>query len=147
MQGFPAELLKNAGIMEGFTMAFDNFNRVTAKKLYTYRRNPLHSHSFVILKQLEQSGQYEPVGDYTVLDQDEEPVLSEKKVMNLVALMNDSDEVMDLRRETKTRLLYYRAPSDDPSKVRIIFYALGSQGVSTENAVLSLEEEMEDAGA
>ncbi len=128
-------------------MSFESFNIVTAKKLYTYRRNPLHGHSFVILKQLEQNGQYEPVGDYTVLDQSEDSALSEKKVMNLVALMNDEDEddLIDLRTETKTRLLYYRAPSDDPHKTRIIFYALGTQGVSMENAVLCLEEGLEDA--
>jgi len=124
-------------------MTFESFNTVTAKKLYTYRRNPLHDHSFVILKQLEQSGQYEPIGDYTVLDQNEDMGLSEKKVINLVALMNNEDEenLIDLRQETKTRLLYYRAPTDDPGKTRIVFYALGTQGVSVENAVLSLQEE------
>lgn len=128
-------------------MSFDSFNAVTAKKHYTYRRNPLHGHSFVILRQLEESGHYQPVGDYTVLDQNEDAVLSEKKVMNLVALMNDEDALLDIRRETQTRLLFYRAPTDQPNKTRIIFYALGAQGVSTENAVLSLEEELAHAGA
>ncbi len=126
-------------------MAFDNFNEITAKQPYTYRRNPMYDHSFVILKQLEEGESYEPVGDYTVLDLDEDSMLSEKKVMNLVALMNDSDDLIDMRKETGTRLLYYKAPTDEPNKTRIIFYTLGAQGVSTENAVLSLEEGLEDA--
>lgn len=126
-------------------MDFESFNEITAVKPYTYRRNPMHDHSFVILKKLEESDQYEPVGDYTVLDQSEDAALSEKKLMNLIALMNDDDELIDLRSETKTRLLYYKAPTDEPHKTRIIFYALGEQGVSVENAVLSLEEGLEDA--
>lgn len=127
-------------------MGFDNFNRVTARKAYTYRRNPHHEFSFVILKQLQEEGPYEPIGDYTVLDHDEDLGLSEKKLMNLIALMNnDEEELIDLRGETESRLLYFRAPTDEPNKTRIIFYTLGVQGVSTENAVLSLEEGMDDA--
>ena len=128
-------------------MDFDDFNRVTAKKTYAYRRNPLHDYSFVIMKQMEQNGSYEPVGDYTVLDRSEDLTLSEKKVMNLVALMNDDedDDLIDLRGEVPSRLLYYRAPCDEPNKTRIVFYALGPQGVSVENAVLSLEEGLDDA--
>lgn len=126
-------------------MGFDDFNHITAKKAYTYRRNPLHDYSFVILRQASDCGPYEPVGDYTVLDEHEDHELSEKKVMNLVALMNDSDELIDMREQSETRLLYYRAPTEVPGKTRIVFYALGDKGVSTENAVLSLEEEFEDA--
>ncbi len=126
-------------------MSFDNFNEITAKQAYTYRRNPMYDHSFVILKQLQESGQYEPIGDYTVIDMDEDIGLSEKKVMNIVALMNDSDDVIDMRKETGTRLLYYKAPTDEPHKTRIVFYTLGAQGVSKENAILSLEEGLEDA--
>lgn len=126
-------------------MAFDNFNEITAKQSYTYRRNPMHDQSFVILKQLEEGSSYEPIGDYTVLDIDEAGELSEKKVMNIVALMNDSDDLIDMRRETGSRLIYYKAPTDEPDKTRIIFYTLGEAGVSVENAVLSLEEGLEDA--
>lgn len=126
-------------------MSFDNFNEVMAKKSYTYRRNPLHEHSFVILRQMAETGAYQPVGDYTVLDEREDSALSEKKVMNLIALMNNSEELIDLRAQSETRLLYYRAPTEDPHKTRIVFYTLGNQGVSTENAVLCLEEELEDA--
>lgn len=126
-------------------MTFDNFNTITAKKLYTYRRNPHHDFSFMILKQPDENSAYEPIGDYTVLDRDEDISLSEKKVMNLVALMNDDRDTVDLRDRVQSRLLYYRTPTDTPDKTRIVFYTLGEKGVSTENAVLSLEEGLEDA--
>jgi len=126
-------------------MGFTDFNHITAKKDYTYRRNPHHDQSFVILKQLGADGQYLPIGNYTVIDQDEDMIMSEKKVMNLIALMNDEDELIDMRGDTQSRMLFHRASSDDPDKTHIIFYALGDQGVSTESAVLSLQEGLEDA--
>ncbi len=125
-------------------MAFDDFNTITAKKHYIYRQNPVHQHSFMILKQLSEEGAYQPVGDYTVLDSEEEHSLSEKKVMNLVALMNDEDHLIDIGSGTGTRMHYHRASTDSPDKTRIIFYELGKLGVSKENAVLSLEEGLQD---
>jgi hypothetical protein len=126
-------------------MSFQNFNSVTAKKPYTYRRNPVYAQSYIILKQQDDEAVYEPIGDYTVLDQDEDSGLSEKKLMNLIALMNDEEDLIDLKDEVETRLLFHRAPTNDPDKTRIIFYALGRQGVSKENAILTLEEGLEDA--
>lgn len=104
----------------------------------------MHQHSFMILKQLSEEGVYQPIGDYTVLDTSEEHSLSEKKVMNLVSLMNDEDQLIDIGSGTGKRMLYHRASTDNPDKTRIIFYELGKQGVSTENAVLSLEEGLQD---
>ena len=72
------------------------------------------------------------------------PPLPEKKVMNLVSLMNDEDQLIDIGSGTGKRMLYHRASTDNPDKTRIIFYELGKQGVSTENAVLSLEEGLQD---
>ena len=127
-------------------MQYENFNEITAKKPYTYRRHPMHGHSFVILKQQEDESLYEPIGDYTLIDTSEDLGLTEKKVINLVALMNNDDEhLIDLREETNLRTLFYRAPSDDPNKTCIVFYTFGDKGVSVENAVLSLEEGLEDA--
>lgn len=79
-------------------MSFDDFNMVTAKKPYAYRRNPLYGHAYVILRR-GAAGGYEPAGGYTVLDGGEDETLSERKVMNLVALMNDEEgRLIDLCR-------------------------------------------------
>ncbi|PJB73427.1 MAG: hypothetical protein CO093_00765 [Alphaproteobacteria bacterium CG_4_9_14_3_um_filter_47_13] len=127
-------------------MNFGKFSEIPVQKPYTYRRNPGHDTSFTILKQLEQNGHYQQIGNYTVLDPSEELTLSEKKVKNLIASMNnDSDNQINSYEEVEKKFLYYRAPTDDPGKVRIIFYTLGEQGVSMENAILSLEDAFEKA--
>lgn len=82
------------------------------------------------------------VGDYTVLDKAEDPLLSEKKVINLVSLMNGRKNLMDLGHETKSRVLYnIVSECDDDGKARVIFYHLGPQGVSVENALFRIEKD------
>jgi hypothetical protein len=81
-----------------------------------------------------------PVGDYTVLDSGEDPGLSEKKVMNLISLLNGRKNLMQLGHETGTRVLYHVVSMrDDDNKARILFYNLGREGVSVENALFRLE--------
>ncbi|MEC8664554.1 MAG: hypothetical protein VXY16_03690 [Pseudomonadota bacterium] len=111
-------------------MAFDDFNTITAKKHYIYRQNPVHQQSFMILKQLSEEGAYQPVRDYTVLYSEEEHSLSEKKVMNLVALMNDEDHLIDIGSGSVKRMDYLRGSTDSRDKKRIIFYVMGKLGVS-----------------
>lgn len=120
------------------------FNKSSEKQLYTYRRNPLHIYSFLLLKRGDDDA-FGPIGEYTVLDLTEDPSLSEKKVMNLVTLMNGSPSALNLGELTKTRLLYYRVPpsTQEPEPVRkthIMFYTLGERGISRENALLVLDE-------
>lgn len=82
------------------------------------------------------------VGDYTVLDHKEDPLLSEKKVMNLVSLMNGRKNLMQLGHETNARILYnIVSECDDDGKSRVIFYHLGQEGVSVENALLRIERD------
>lgn len=101
----------------------------------------MHAHSFQILKKQSRQADPVPVGEYTVLDQEESPRLSEHKVMNLIALLNGQPQgLLDLGADLATRLVYQRVPSDD-GKERIIFKTLGYEGVSTENALLTFMEE------
>lgn len=134
--------------MSGKDMAPRDFNRSSENPPYTYRRNPQHMYSFFILKRSDAEGMFGPIGEYTVLDLGEDPSLSEKKVMNLVTLMSGSGPVLNLGELTRSRLLYYRVPQPEDEaaekrKTHIIFYALGERGVSKENALLVLDEEID----
>ncbi len=125
-------------------MTLNDFNTITAKQAYTYRRNPLHEASYLLLKQNEATGAYVPVGDYTVLDREENPALSEKKVMNLVTLLNGRDDLIELGEETGTRMLYHPTPrSDGEERTKIVFYSWEGKGVSKENALLTIEEDFD----
>ena len=112
-----------------------------AGQTYIYRRSPIYARHFMILKRNADDG-FVPVGDYTVLDVHEPPALTEKKLVNLVNLLNGSDQLIDLGAETKSRMLYHVVSHDGPpTRKRVMFYTLGDQGVSMENALFSMQEE------
>ncbi|MFA7276888.1 MAG: hypothetical protein WC043_08805 [Pseudobdellovibrionaceae bacterium] len=106
---------------------------------FTYRPNPVLARSFLICLK-DQNGDLSPIGDYTVLDENEDLSLSEKKVMNLVMQLNGGNELIPLGEKTKSRLLFHCKPkaADDPRQ-EVIFYAYSGHGVSRENAILTLE--------
>ncbi|GJL85620.1 MAG: hypothetical protein DHS20C02_13950 [Micavibrio sp.] len=117
------------------------FNEESEKPWYKYKRNPLVEHSFQIFGFVEKKQDYEPVGEYTVLDPREDPDLTEKKMMNIISLLNGKKDLMELGNLTKTRLLYNMVPKTSESdKTKIIFRTYDLEGVSMENAVLELKK-------
>ncbi len=122
-------------------MQTQDFNAEAGTPRYTYRRSPVHPRGYMILKyEGDLAEEPVPVGDYTVLDTAEDPVLSEKKVMNLVSLLNGRKALMQLGHETGARILYHIVSErDDDNKTRVMFYRLGREGVSIENALFRME--------
>lgn len=115
-----------------------DFNAEGAAPRFTYSRSPVYERAFLIHKLV--SGEPVAIGDYTVLDGKEDMSLSEKKVINLVSLMNGRKKLMQLGHETNARVLYnIVSENDDEGKTRIVFYHLGAEGVSVENALLRIE--------
>lgn len=118
-----------------------DFNIESPRPQYIYRRNPLLPQVFQIFTFLEEKGDYEPVGKYTLLDPAEDLALTEKKVMNIVSLLNGRRKLLELGNLTKTRVLFTIVPKsseEDPTK--IIFRNYNGSGPSEENAVLVLEK-------
>lgn len=118
-----------------------DFNELSEKPQFIYKRNPLVEHSFQIFSWRFEKKDYEPVGEYLLLETDEDPTLTEKKVMNIVTLLNGKDGLLDLGELTKTRVLFNVVPKkdvDDPTK--LIFRNHDGEGTSTENAILTLEK-------
>jgi hypothetical protein len=108
---------------------------------FIYQHNPVHERGFQIMK-LGDNDEYDVIGEYTILAQDEPLDLAEKKVMNLITLLNGRDNLMDLGEQTGTRLIYQRkAYAEETGCYEIIFYELGKQGVSQENALLTMQKE------
>jgi hypothetical protein len=112
---------------------------VENKGIFIYRASPVLNRSWMIYLK-DQQGDLTPVGDYTVLDSNELQEISEKKIMNLVSLLNGSDQVIELGEQTQSRLLFHRKPKADASDpTQVIFYTFAGAGVSRENAILTLE--------
>lgn len=118
-----------------------DFNKPADQSQYRYERNPVAERGFMILKRNSQE-RYDPVGDYLVVDDQEDIQLSEKKVMNLIALLNgDESYIMDLGELTGTETRFHIKPEKtERGQTQMIFYELGEVGVSKENAVLSIDE-------
>ena len=119
----------------------DSFNESGEKARFIYKRNPLVENSYQIFELKLDKQAYEPAGEYTVIDTEEALELTEKKVINLIAVMNDKQELEYLGNLTKTRILFTIVPKRDGSEQqKIIFRTHNNKGVSTENAVLTLEK-------
>lgn len=125
-------------------MQTQDFNSESSVPRYGYERSPVNERAFMIVKREEAIAEPKPVGDYTVLDQEEDIGLAEKKVINLVSLLNGRKRLMDLGHETKCRILYQVvSEKDEENKTKILFYKLGQEGVSIENALFRLEYDEE----
>jgi len=80
------------------------------------------------------------VGEYTILEAEEPVDISEKKVMNIISLLNGREDLIDLSHMVETRLLFSLIPrTDAESPTKILFRTHDGVGVSKENALLSLQ--------
>lgn len=121
-----------------------NFNIESEKPPFIYKRNPLVKHAFQIFQWKEEKRDYEPVGDYTLIDMEEDPELTEKTVMNIVTSLNGrTDRILNLKNLTSERLLYNIVDNKDAEESNLVTIMLRTHdgmGVSKENAVLKIEK-------
>ncbi|MFN3700669.1 MAG: hypothetical protein ACK4VI_04000 [Alphaproteobacteria bacterium] len=119
----------------------EDFNEESHKPEFIAKPNPLIERSFQIFQYRAEKADYELVGSYTVLDLQEESELSEKRVANLMAVMNQRKRTMDLKSLTKTRILFTIIPmKPDDTDQKVIFRTHDGSGVSKENAILVIEK-------
>lgn len=122
-------------------MSRDDFNDKNQKAPFTYRKHPDFPYSYMIFGLDSKTNEYIPAGEYTVLDTDEDPALSEKKVINIITLMNGGSDLIKLGHLTESRLFYNIVKNDeDESKDKIIFREKKDNGISQENAMLMIEK-------
>lgn len=123
-------------------MSYTYFNVESAASRYLYVPSPMNERAFLILKKDSERDIEIPAGDYTVLDTAEDIAQSEKKVMNIVSLLNNRRNLMDLGSGTQIRTQYQIiTESDDENRAQIMFFALGDVGVSIENALLRIDSD------
>ena len=126
-------------------MTLGDFNEESEKPEFIYRAKPHVARSYFIYQFKDDKGDYEPVGDYTVLDLEEEPELSEKRIANLMSALNKKKRSLNLSSLTNARILFNiipRKPEDTHQKV--IFRTYDGTGVSSENAIMVIEKEVFD---
>lgn len=115
------------------------FNQNSEKPRFMYKPNPVDALAFQIFECPRGKTDYEPVGDYIVLDDSEPRALTEKKLINLIGLMNGRTNIADLSEEADKRLLFHiKTKKVSTDETQIIFRTHDGQGVSTENALFKV---------
>ena len=118
----------------------ETFKESGEKPRFISKPNPLVERSYQIFEFQDEKKSYEPVGEYTVLDSGEDIDITNKKLMNLISLMNEKQNLISFENLTNERVLYNIIPTTTDSKQqKVIFRTYDGSGVSKENAVLILE--------
>jgi len=128
------------------TLMSMNFNENSEKSRFIFKPNPLDVRTFDILENRAGYDEYEPAGSYVVLDSDEDMSLTEKKLINLMGLMNGKGIKVDLSGDVRAQTLYNVVPKKiDSDATKIIFRLYDGNGVSKENAILTVRRGVFDA--
>ncbi len=122
-------------------MGLNNFNEESEKPEFIHKPSPVSERSFQIFQFHGDKNDYEPIGEYTVLDLDEKPELTETRLMNLLSIMNQRSRTFDLCELTQSRILFNIIPSKpDDINEKVIFRTYTGDGVSKENAMLTVKK-------
>lgn len=117
----------------------ETFNDRGEKARFVYRHNPLIVHSYDIFEYQEDKTSYEPIGEYVLIDIEEPQDITEKKLINMMSLMNGKKNLIDFKSLTDERVLFnIVSEADKSSKQKVVFRTYNGQGVSKENAVLTI---------
>lgn len=111
----------------------------SSAKHYTFRPHPYQGRSFQIF--LMQGFHQDHVGDYLLLDQDEDPSVTQTTVTNLISLLNGRNDLINLQGQVNTRLYFQRLDADHSGQARVLFRSYNGHGGTTENALLTYNPE------
>ena len=119
-----------------------DFNESTELPRYSYTRSPVNERAFLIMLQEDAHDKAEPVGDYTVLDREEDLAVSEKKVMNLINLLNEKPGKVIQIEDAEGRTHYNVISNPEESEeLKVMFYTQKGEGVSAENALFRVQSD------
>lgn len=121
--------------------ALEKAKRTGERTRFVHKPNPLLERAYQIFEYNIEKGDYEHAGDYVLLNKDEPRDVTEKKVINLMTLLNGKHDLIDLSNLTKTRLLYTIVPEAQAgNQTKIILKDYDGSGVSKENAVFTIRK-------
>ncbi|MGH1456060.1 MAG: hypothetical protein ACRBDI_04715 [Alphaproteobacteria bacterium] len=115
--------------------------RTGERTRFIHKPNPLVERAYQIFEYMPDKEDYEPVGDYVLLNKDESPELTDKKVFNFITLLNKKKELIDISNLTTTRLLFTVIPEEQSKdQTKIILKDYDGSGVSKNNAVITIRK-------
>lgn len=121
--------------------ALDREKRTGERTRFIHKPNPLVERSYQIFEYDFKKSDYNHVGDYVLIQKDEPQDVTEKKVINLMTLLNGKDDLIDLSNLTNTRLLYSIVPEAQAgNQTKIVLKDYDGSGVSKENAIFTIRK-------
>lgn len=115
--------------------------RTGERTRFIFKPNPLVERAYLIFEYDFKKSSYDQVGDYILLNKEEPRDITEKKVINLMTLLNGKRELIDLSNLTTTRVLYTVVPETQAmNQTKIILKDYDGSGVSKENAVITIRK-------
>lgn len=122
-------------------MNLKDFNDESSHPEFIHKPDPHDPHAYEILHFKEGLGTYELSGSYRKVDEAEEAEVTDKRIFNLMAVLNDKKRQFDFKSLTNSRTLYTLVPiKPEDTDVKVIFRTYDGNGVSKENAILSLDK-------
>ncbi len=116
-------------------------SEIRERPRFIHKPNPLVERAYQIFEFSHSGNDYVHAGDYVLLNKAEDRDITEKKVINLITLLNGKDDLIDLSNLTKTRVLYTVVPEAEASnQTKIIFKDYDGAGVSKDNAVFTIRK-------
>ena len=117
-----------------------NFNTESEKPRFISKPNPLAQGSYQIFEYQQDKSEYEPVGDYILIDTDEDSEITAKKMVNIIAILNGRKPMVSFENLTDERVLFTMY-KDDPNAPHetMVFRTFKNDGVSKDNAVLTMK--------
>lgn len=120
---------------------FDKSIRTGERTRFLHKPNPLVERAYQIFEYNHEKSTYDHVGDYVLLNKKEPRDITEKKVINLMTLLNGKDELIDMSSLTNSRVLYTIVPEAQAgNQTKMIFKDYDGSGVSKDNAVFTIRK-------
>ncbi len=118
-----------------------DFNKQLERPRFIYKPNPMMKRAYQIFELMPKNNAYVPVGEYILLNHEEDPELTELKMVNLITLLNGKKDVKDLSKMSQTRVLFTVVPEDQSGdQTKLIFKDYKGKGVSVDNAVFTIRK-------
>ena len=115
--------------------------RTGERTRFIHKPNPLVERAYQIFEYIPEKGDYDHAGDYVLLNKDEPHEITEKKVINLMTLLNGKDDLIDISNLTKARVLFTVVPeAQSGDQTKMIFKDYDGSGVSKDNAVFTIRK-------
>ena len=115
--------------------------RTGERTRFIHKPNPLVDRAYQIFEYNVAKGSYDVVGDYVLINKEEPRDITEKKIINLMSILNKKDELIDLSSLTNKRVLFTLVPEAQAGdQTKMIFKDYDGSGVSKDNAVFTIRK-------